>query len=66
MKRKITSCVEGCGSPHLVETNNYYVCRNCGMTYSKAKPVSAPSQTPAATSRETKVGGVAGEQKEEK
>lgn len=34
-KRVVTSCVDGCGSAHLSETNHYYVCLHCGMTYSK-------------------------------
>lgn len=33
--RKVTRCYDGCGSPNISETNNYYVCRSCGMTYSK-------------------------------
>jgi hypothetical protein len=34
----LKSCFNGCGSSHLIETNNYYVCRYCGMTYSKKSP----------------------------
>src|ERR1043166_4331515 len=50
---KITVCKDGCGSSSISETKHYFICRSCGMTYSKQVKGKSPDAVDSSSREQT-------------